>query len=342
VRRGGKLRTVELLIAVNPDPDSRLPYLMRLPLGGGMVFRTSGTWPRTKALYCYPIPAAEWPADPDIVERVGLRSCVRRGAAIDLVLDRGRENRSQLVFTTARGRDAVFWQSPRTRKQARPDVRTPTARAAGIADLEIVADSHEQYPYRFGGQQATVLRRALPCGDYGVIHDGRLVASVERKSLADLVASLTSGKLRYALAEMAALPRAAVVVEDRYSAIFKLDRVRPALVADGLAEVQVRWPNVPIVFCETRQLAEEWTYRFLAAARTWAEAEEAAIGRIMPAAREPAAGEPGLDQAPGAPALSTAEVRAWARARGLPVPDRGRLRPEIWDAWRSAASPESQ
>ena len=154
-----------------------------------------------------------------------VRSCVRRGAAIDLILDRGRENRSQLVFTTARGRDAVFWQSPRTRKQARPDVRTPTARAAGISDLEIIADSHEQYPYRFGGQQATVLRRALPCGDYGVLFDGRLAASVERKSLADLVASLTSGKLRYALAEMAALPRAAVVVEDRYSAIFKLDLV---------------------------------------------------------------------------------------------------------------------
>ena len=142
---------------------------------------------------------------------------------------------------------------------------------------------------------------------------------MERKSLADLVASLTSGKLRYALAEMAALPRAAVVVEDRYSAIFKLDRVRPALVADGLAEVQVRWPNVPIVFCETRQLAEEWTYRFLAAARSWAETEEAAIGRIMPAG-EPAAGEPGLDQAPAAPEPSTAEVRAWARAQGLPVP----------------------
>src|SRR5207248_1653999 len=74
-------------------------------------------------------------------------------------------------------------------EKARPNVRTPTARAAGVADLEIVADSHEQYPYRFGGQQATVLRRALPCGDYGVMHDGRLVASVERKSLADLVAS---------------------------------------------------------------------------------------------------------------------------------------------------------
>lgn len=43
--------------------------------------------------------------------------------------------------------------------------------------------------------------------------------------------------------------------------IFKLDRIRPAVVADGRAELQVRWPGVPIVFCETRQLAEgstEW------------------------------------------------------------------------------------
>ena len=93
---------------------------------------------------------------------------------------------------------------------------------------------------------------------------------MERKSLVDLVASLTGGKLRYAVAELAALPRAAVVVEDRYSPGVQARPVRPALVADGLAELQVRWPNVPIVFCETRQLAEEWTYRFLAAAHAWA------------------------------------------------------------------------
>lgn len=102
------------------------------------------------------------------------------------MLDRARENRSQLVYTTARGREAVFWQSPRTRKQARPQVRVPTARAAGISDLTILADAHEQYPSRFADARATVVRRALPCGDYAVTVDGRLVASVERKSLADL------------------------------------------------------------------------------------------------------------------------------------------------------------
>jgi hypothetical protein len=318
----------ELLIARNPDLESRLAYLLRIPLGEGIVLRTAGTWPRTKALYCYPVPSTEWPDEPDIIERVNLRSCVRRGAAIDLVADRARENRSQLVFTTARGRDAVFWQSPRTRKQARPQVTTPTARAAGIAELEIVIDSHEHYAYRFAGKPVRTLPRPLPCGDYGLIIEGRLVAAVERKSLPDLVSSLTSGRLRYALAELAALPRAAVVVEERYSQVFKPGRVRPALIADGLAECQIRWPEVAIVFCETRPLAEEWTYRYLAAAHQWANTEPAAIQRIaaMPAQ---------LDRPP-APSPSVAEIRAWARTVGITVPDRGKLPAHVHEAWLAA------
>jgi hypothetical protein len=44
-------------------------------------------------------------------------------------------------------------------------------------------------------------------------------------------------------------------------------------VAELLAALQVRYPNVPIVFCDSRKLAEEWTFRFLGAALTYAEAE---------------------------------------------------------------------
>ena len=326
----------ELLIARNPDPDSSLAYLLRVPLGDGIVLRTSGTWPRTKALYCYPVPMNEWPAAADIVERVPLRSCARRGAAIDLVADRYRENRSQLVFTTARGREAVFWQSARTRKQARPNVTVPTARAAGIAELEIVVDAHEHYAYHFTAKPVRTVSAALPCGDYGLLLDGRLVASVERKSLTDLLSSLTGGRLRYALGELAALPRAAVVVEDRYSQIFKQDRVRPALVADGLAECQIRWPGVAIVFCETRPLAEEWTYRYLAAAQAWATNEAAAIQRVTGpvSLQPPQAGAPAGTDGP-----TPAEIRKWARTNGIVVPDRGRLPAEIRLAWLAAHRP---
>lgn len=248
----GRLRSVELMIARNPDPDSSLPYLLWVPIDGGLVFRTKGTWPRTSALYCHPVDRAEWPTQPEIVERVQLRACTRRGAAVDVICDRAREQRSQIVFTRARGRDMVFWQSPRTRKQSRPEVQLPKARAQGVADLEILVDAHERYPFTFAAQQVRVVRRALTCGDYAIAHAGLLVAAVERKSLSDLVSSLGSGRLRYQLSELAALPRAAVVVEDRYSQIFALRHQRPSMVADGLAELQIRWPTVPIVYCDNR------------------------------------------------------------------------------------------
>jgi ERCC4 domain len=256
----------DFVVARNPEADSRLPYLLRIPLGKhGVLLKAREPWPRTKAVYCHR--AYEWPEQPEIVDRVPVRSCVRRGAAIDLILDRARENRSQFVMTRIRGdREAIFWQSPRTVKQARPNVSTPKGRAHGITELEILVDTHERYPYRFTHQAVQTSRRTLAAGDYAVELDGVVVAVIERKGLDDLTNSLMTGRLRYALAELSALPRAAVVVEERFSSLLKTEHVRPSLAVDALAEAQVRWPTVPIVFCETRPLAEEWTYRFLAAA----------------------------------------------------------------------------
>lgn len=315
------------MVARNPEPESKLPYLLRVPLGrNGIVLKAREPWPRTSKVYCHRID--EWPLDVEILERVPTRSCVRRGAAIDLVLDRARENRSQLVFTRIRGdRQAIFWQTARTNKQARPAVAVPSARAAGIVNLEIAVDSHERYPFTFRDQQAVTVRRALIAGDYAVLLHDDVLASVERKSLADLITSLTSGKLKYQLADLAALPRAAVVVEDRYSGVFKSTHVRPAVVADGLAECQVTWPSVPILFLETRALAQEWTYRFLAAASVAAEQEYGgglAWGHVAP----------GRPLAPPEP--TSREVRAWALAQGLAVPERGRVGKEIVAAFRAA------
>jgi ERCC4 domain-containing protein len=259
------------VVARNPDPDSRLPYLLRIPLpGGDLVLKARETWPRTGPVYCHPAPD-DWPRSGqplDIVEQVPTRSCRRRGNAIDLVLDRAREQRSQLVLTSARGRDVIFWQSPRTTRQARPGVRIPGRRAAGLAELVILVDTRERYPWRFTRQQAQTRRQALPAGDYAVhAPDGdTLLAAVERKTLHDLAGSLVDGSLAYLLAELSALPNAAVVVEDRYANLFKLQHVQPGFVAELLAAVAVRYPTVPVVFCDTRPLAQEWTYRYLGAA----------------------------------------------------------------------------
>lgn len=253
-------------VAANPDPDSTLPFLIRLPLPGGeLVLKARDSWPRTAKVYCHR--ADRWPQEPEIVERVPIRSCQRRGVAIDLVLDRPRENRSQLVFTRIQGgREGIFWQTPRTTRQARPGIRVPRRLAAGLAEVTVLVDTRERYPYKFARQQASTERQALPAGDYGIAHDGEIIAVVERKSLQDLVRRVIDGQLTYALADMASLPRAAVVVEDRYSNLFKLEYAKPGFVIEMLAALSVRYPTVPIHFCETRPLAEEWTYRFLGAA----------------------------------------------------------------------------
>ena len=259
-------------VAANPDPDSTLPFLIRLPLPTGeLVLKARDSWPRTAKVYCHR--AEGWPEEPEIVERVPIRSCQRRGVAIDLVLDRPRENRSQLVFTRIQGgREGIFWQTPRTTRQARPGIRVPRRLAAGLAELTILIDTRERYPYKFTQHQASTERQALPAGDYGIAHEGEIVAVVERKSLHDLVRRIIDGQLTYALADMASLPRAAVVIEDRYSNLFKLEHTKPGFVTEMLAALAIRYPTVPIHFCETRPLAEEWTYRFLGAALAYHQA----------------------------------------------------------------------
>lgn len=320
----------DFLIALNPDEGSTLPYLVRVPLGpDGVVLKTRDTWPRMAKLYCHP---AEWPADPVIVDRVAVRSCQRRGAAIDLVVDRTQFSRSQFVFARARGRQMIFWQTAKVAKQARPNVALPTARASGRV-LTIIRDSGERYGWRFSNQQAQVVRRKLPVGDYAVEgpavggEGSRLIGVVERKSLEDLTSGLLSGRLRAQAAELAAVPRAAIVVEDRYSQIFALTHARPAVVAEALAELSVRVPSVPVIFAETRKLAQEWTYRFLGAALAHVEEDrgaDALLATLSNAGPLPPA-EP-----------STREIRRWALDAGLAVSDRGKLAAEVRQAYDRA------
>jgi sugar lactone lactonase YvrE len=49
----------------------------------------------------------------------------------------------------------------------------------------------------------------------------------------------------------------------------------------------------------------------------------------------------GTRTAIAAPEPSTSEIRAWARANGIPISDRGRLKPEVRQAWRTAHAPGS-
>lgn len=252
------------VVARNPDENSSLPYLVKLPIEGGLVLKTRESWPRANRAYCHP--ADEWPPDAEILEEVPVKLCRRRGSAIDLVLERGANHRSQFVFTRSRGRDMIFWQTPKVVRKARPGSRIPKRRASGMSEWTVYVDSRERYPYRFAERPVVTERRALSAGDYAVMVGEAVVASVERKTIENLQADLSSGKLGFAMAELSALPAAAIVVEDRYTSLFKNEHVEPGWLPELVARLQVRYPAVPIVFCDNRKFAEEWTYRFLGAA----------------------------------------------------------------------------
>ena len=69
----------DFVVALNPDGDSALPYLVRLPLGPhGVVLKVRDTWPRTAKVYCHP--SQDWDDSVEVVERVPVRGPASRRA----------------------------------------------------------------------------------------------------------------------------------------------------------------------------------------------------------------------------------------------------------------------
>jgi len=82
----------------------------------------------------------------------------------------------------------------------------------------------------------------------------------------------------------------------------------------------VRYPSVPILFCETRPLDQKWAYRFLGAALDHHH-DDAGADRLTSAL--PAAGP--LPAAPATPA----QIRTWANAHGYTVAAKGRIPADV-------------
>jgi hypothetical protein len=251
------------IVARNPEADSSLPYLVFLPLEGGTWLKARETWPRSSRVYCHPAGEVD-AAALDVLERIAVLSCQRRGPVVDLVLDRAANRRAQFVFTSARGRPMIFWQTAKAAANARPGLRVP--QRPGRALDRIAIDTRERYGYTFKGRDVEVERVALRVGDYAAFLDETVIAVVERKAMDDFSNSLVDGTLGFAMGELAQLGKAAVVVEGTYTQLLRRGFVDGAWLGDLMVRLQVRYPAVPIVFTETRALGERWTFAFFAAA----------------------------------------------------------------------------
>jgi hypothetical protein len=252
------------VVARNLQEDSRLPYLVRLPLEGGIALKARDRWPATARVYCHRFEEA-WPLDAEIVEQTPVLLCRRRGAAIDLVLDRPRQARSQFVFTQVKGREAIFWQTQKTVRAANPGARIPRRRT--LTDtVTISVDTRERYPYRFARQGAETVRATVDARDYAVHRpDGALVAEDERKSLDNLASTLSDGSLAFQLQRLTELPLPPSSSRPA-TAPYSSSNTSTATGSPTNSPASSRYPEVQLVFADSRLHAEDWTHRFLTAA----------------------------------------------------------------------------
>lgn len=78
-------------VARNPDLESRLPYLIWLPIDDGLVLKARETWPCGSRVLCAQ-DATPWDESGGVLDDVPVILCRRRGAAIDLVNGRDRHS----------------------------------------------------------------------------------------------------------------------------------------------------------------------------------------------------------------------------------------------------------
>jgi ERCC4-type nuclease len=125
----------------------------------------------------------------------------------------------------------------------------------------VVVDTREQEPYAFDPERVTIVRRALPAGDYSL--DGHETAiAAERKSIDDYVASVVRGRDRFAreLRILSGYDVACVVVEATLEDIlahrYRSGAHPNAVLGATLSIIVDR--SVPVFFCGDRQIARRF------------------------------------------------------------------------------------
>jgi ERCC4-type nuclease len=133
--------------------------------------------------------------------------------------------------------------------------------------MVIVIDSREQRPLDFGPGVQTV-RAALAAGDYSILGLEHQVA-VERKSLGDLLSSITHERERFERELRILRPYRfkAIVIESTWAAILMKQysrRVSPMAVVGTLAAYAIRY-GVNVLMAEDHDTAALLVHRMLAA-----------------------------------------------------------------------------
>lgn len=258
---------------VERTQNPRFPFRVSVEQDGRtlVAVRAKSAWPAPGAqIFCLREREQD-PAEHLLLEDlVPVVSFTRIGPKISIVLDRPTRKRCELLFLTKRrasGGEPVEQVFFRTETAIRAHRSRGRVELSAHAELDVVIDLQERYPWSFPG--ARVSRRRLPAGDYALARDERILAVVERKTLDNLLGDFGAIRaLHHTLAELEAQPRAAVVIEAQYADFLDPSRTKnwpPAHTARVLAEMAALHPKLPLVFAGNRKLANAWTVSWFTA-----------------------------------------------------------------------------
>jgi len=256
--------------------SDRFPYRLQIQREEKpwLILRTQDRWPAaSKRIFC--LREEETPDSDEVLEeleRVNIVAFHERGRRLSVVLDRKRYKRCDFLFLAKPYKDRpgesyeqIFWLTQKAITQHRPAYRLVSHSSRTVFTVRI--DSNERYPWRFAG--IVTERASLPTGDYALMDGDDIIALVERKTLDNLLADFgMMPVLHQKLAELAAYRNNAVVIEAPY-----VDFLNPAKVhhytagfcAKAIGELHALHPNLRIIYCANRKVANEWTRHYFAA-----------------------------------------------------------------------------
>jgi hypothetical protein len=252
----------------------RFPFRITIREGGRAILavRAQSVWPGPgQQIFCLREPTVD-PTEPlEPVERVLVAHLGRVGRKLTVALDRPGRKRCEFLTVVKPGpdgrpREQIFFRTESGIRAHRS--RTRMELLPRTAELVVVVDPTERYPWRFPG--ATVRRRKLPVGDYALLDGERLVATVERKTFDNLLVEVgTLQAFHHHLGQLTSRPCAALVIEAQYADFLDEKRLKgrwpAAHLARVLAEIAALHPTLPVVFAGNRKLANAWCHRFFAA-----------------------------------------------------------------------------
>jgi len=156
----------------------------------------------------------------------------------------------------------------------------------------VIVDTREQNPFlfdQFGNWIGGTTRQALSPGDYSIVGMEKILR-LERKSLPDLVLTLTKNRQRFfaSCEALALFPHRAILVEASYEEIktdyreFGIPSVaHPNAVCGSLDAIEAKF-SIPVIYTSTdRDLSEEKAASWFSKQFTFWHLEASGMGRVL-------------------------------------------------------------